>query len=223
MESVETKNLSKNYSMGRTIVRALNDVNISIEKGEFLAITGPSGSGKSTLLNMLGLLDTPTEGQIFINSQEAGGLSSGKKTELRAREIGFIFQEFDLIPTLTALENVMLPLKYQGVGRRERRERAGEMLDSVGLVNRLTHRPRELSGGEQQRVAIARALVSSPALVLADEPTGELDTKTGADLLDLLHRLNKERGTTFVIVTHDQIVADSAHRVIGVRDGQLVV
>src|SRR3989304_61679 len=179
MAILETKRLKKYYEIAREMVDALDGVDLRVDKGEFISILGPSGSGKTTLLNMIGCLDKPTEGQVLLDGVDVTRFSRGKLTEIRSQKIGFVFQEFDLIPTLTSLENVMLPLKYQGVSRNERRKRAGEALEKVGLEKRLRHRPAQLSGGEQQRVAVGRALVTHPEIILADEPTGALDSHTG--------------------------------------------
>lgn len=221
MAILETRALRKNFKMGKEIVHALDSVNLKIEKGEFISIMGPSGSGKTTLLNMIGCLDKPTEGQVILGSEEVTRLSRGKLTQIRSKKIGFVFQEFDLIPTLTALENVMLPLKYQGVRKREQRRRAKEALEKVGLGKRFRHRPSQLSGGEQQRVAIARALVTKPDIILADEPTGELDTRTSEELMAMFKKLNQETGTTFIFVTHDPAVAEATDRHLKMTDGKI--
>ena len=190
--------------------------------GEFTAIMGPSGSGKSTLLNMIGALDRPTSGEVSINGTAISGLNDNELADLRNREIGFIFQFFNLIPRMNAQSNVELPLAIQGVGRNERKERATELLEMVGLGDRADHKPSQLSGGEQQRVAIARSLANDPPLLLCDELTGNLDSKTGAEVLHLLRTLNKERGTTFLIITHDQEVGENVDRLINFRDGIII-
>ena len=231
MALLEGRNLRKTYRLGRrNTVEALRGVNVSIEAGEMVAIMGPSGSGKSTLMHILGLLHAPdTEPgngpsdtatpALFFDGQDASQLSDGQRTSLRARRMGFVFQDFNLIPTLTAIENVMLACDYAGRTGRSARVAALEALDLVGLAGRSAHRSTELSGGEQQRVAIARALVNQPALVLADEPTGNLDSARTAEILGLLRRLNRDNGQTFVLVTHDPEVAEACDRVIHVRDG----
>jgi putative ABC transport system ATP-binding protein len=208
--------------MGLTEVRALRGVNLVVEEGEFVSVMGRSGSGKSTLLNLLGCLDRPTEGTVFINGVEVTALPRRKLPRIRQQMVGFVFQQFNLLPSLTALENVTLPLRYSGVGRAEGRQRAMELLKRVGLGDRYTHRPAELSGGELQRVAVARALINRPAIILADEPTGELDTHTAAELMDLLHDLNQTQGQTFIIVTHDPGVAAKTDRMIYLSDGMIV-
>ena len=222
MAILETKSLKKYYRMGKEMVHALDGVDLRVDKGEFISILGPSGSGKTTLLNMIGCLDRPTEGQILLGGKDVTRFSRGKLTEIRSQKIGFVFQEFDLIPTLTALENVMLPLKYQGVSRNERRKRAGEALEKVGLEKRLRHRPAQLSGGEQQRVAVARALVTHPEIILADEPTGELDSHTGEQLIARLRKLNQETDQTFIFVTHDSVLAEATDRQIRMTDGKII-
>jgi putative ABC transport system ATP-binding protein len=222
MAIVEAQNLVKTYRMGLTEVRALRGVNLVVEEGEFVSVMGRSGSGKSTLLNLLGCLDRPTEGTVFINGVEVTALPRRKLPRIRQQMVGFVFQQFNLLPSLTALENVTLPLRYSGVGRAEGRQRAMELLKRVGLGDRYTHRPAELSGGELQRVAVARALINRPAIILADEPTGELDTHTAAELMDLLHDLNQTQGQTFIIVTHDPGVAAKTDRMIYLSDGMIV-
>jgi putative ABC transport system ATP-binding protein len=205
--------------MGKVKVPALQGVSFSIDKGEFLAIFGPSGSGKSTLLHLLGGLDRPDMGEILIDGVDIHRLDDGKLAELRLTRIGFVFQFFNLLPRLTALKNVELPLAIAGVSEKETTERAKKMLRFVGLEARATHRPYELSGGEQQRVAIARALINDPKIILADEPTGNLDTKTGWEIVQLMKRLNEEKGQTFIVVTHDPRIAEEASRAIYLRDG----
>lgn len=205
--------------MGKVIVQALRGVSFSVMEGEFLAVLGPSGSGKSTLLHLIGCLDRPDEGEIILDGKNVLRLSDDELAELRLKRIGFIFQFFNLLPRLTALENVELPLMLARVPEREAREKAKKLLELVGLGGRLNHRPSELSGGEQQRVAIARALVNDPKLVLADEPTGNLDTKSGWDIVNLMRKLNEEMNQTFIVVTHDQKVAEVADRIIYLRDG----
>jgi len=217
--TVRIQNVKKAYRMGKVIVPALRGVSFEVKEGEFLAVFGPSGSGKSTLLHIIGCLDRPDEGKIFIDGSDVLKLSDEELAELRLRKIGFVFQFFNLLPRLTAIRNVELPLLIAGVPEREARERAMEMLRLVGLEARVNHRPTELSGGEQQRVAIARALINNPKIVLADEPTGNLDTKSGWEIVQLMKRLNKERGQTFIVVTHDPHIAETADRILYLKDG----
>jgi putative ABC transport system ATP-binding protein len=219
---VETVGLTKIYKMGPSEIRALDGVNLAIEKGEFLSVMGRSGSGKSTLLNLIGCLDRPTSGTVILDGVEVTRLPKGKLPQIRREKVGFVFQQFNLIPTLTALENVELPLRYAGVSGGERRRRAKEALEQMGLGDRLGHRPMELSGGECQRIAIARAIVNRPAILLADEPTGELETHTAAEIIDLMHELNREAGVTVVIVTHDPLVASRTDRIIYLSDGRII-
>jgi len=219
---VHARDLRKVYRRGGDEVRAVDGVSLSVEAGELVAIMGRSGSGKTTLLDLVGCLLRPTSGALSIDGQDVIGASDGWLAEIRARKIGFVFQEFNLIPTLTALENVLLPLRY-GPRRPNGRDEASTLLELVGLGSRLRHRPSELSGGEQQRVAIARALINDPALVLADEPTGELDSATSSELLGMLRHLNAERGVTIVIVTHDPGVAGAAERIVRLTDGRVAL
>lgn len=221
MAVVETRDLCKRYRLGREDVIALDGVSIHIESGEFLSVMGRSGSGKSTLLHLIGCLDRPTSGMVLLGDLEASALPEHRLPQIRRERIGFVFQHFNLIPTLTAMENVMLPLKYAGENGKEARSRAVEILASVEMDHRLKHRPTELSGGEQQRVAIARALVNRPSVVLADEPTGDMDTKTAADTVGLMRRINEERGHTFILVTHDPLVADQTDRIVRLSDGKV--
>jgi len=216
---VETRDLVKVYGDGAQ-VRALNGVNMRVTRGEFISVMGPSGSGKSTLLNMIGALDRPTSGQVLVGGQDLAEVRD--LDTFRARTVGFVFQLHNLIPTLTARENVEVPMMGQPVGRAERRRRAEELLALVGLADRMDHLPSQLSGGERQRVAIARALANQPALVLADEPTGDLDSQSGTEIIQLMRRLNRELGTTFIIVTHDPAVARQTDRVLVMRDGRIV-
>ena len=218
---IEIAGLSRHYEMGPTTVKALDGVSLDIDVGEFVAIIGPSGSGKSTLMNVIGCLDSPTAGEYHLGGEQVAGLSKDRLAEIRNQYIGFVFQSFNLLPRVTAAENVELPLIYAGSPRRERRERALEMLSRVGLADRADHVPNELSGGQRQRVAIARALALRPKLLLADEPTGALDTKTGAEIMDLFRALQAE-GTTLVMVTHDPDVAGQARRIIQIRDGRIL-
>jgi putative ABC transport system ATP-binding protein len=218
---VEARSVSKVFPMAAGPVAALREVSIAIAPGEYIGVVGPSGCGKSTLLHVLGVVDVPTSGQVFFQEREIASLSDGDRSRLRLREIGFVFQRFFLLPMLTAWENVELPQAEAGVGRSERRERTRELLDYVGLAARAGHRPSELSGGEMQRVAIARALANRPRLLLADEPTGELDQATGEQIVALLDRLHAD-GTAVVVVTHDSAVASRAHRLLRMRDGRIV-
>ena len=217
--AIAADQVTRAYGSGEAEVQALRGVTLRVEPGEFAAIVGPSGSGKSTLMHLLGLLDRPTTGDIRVGEREATGLSDTELAELRNETIGFVFQAFQLLPRTTALDNVALPLLYRGLRKSDRRRRATLALESVGLGHRLTHRPSQLSGGEQQRVAIARALVGSPGLLLADEPTGNLDTKTGQEVMAILEQLNHEQGVAVVLVTHDPDVASRARRRIHMRDG----
>jgi putative ABC transport system ATP-binding protein len=219
---IACRTLSKDYESGAGVVRALRDVELEIQQGEFVAIVGTSGSGKSTLMNILGCLDRPTRGAYELAGFDIGARSSDARAILRNRLIGFIFQGFNLLPRTTALENVELPLVYRGVSAKERRKRALESLDAVGLADRVHHTPNQLSGGQQQRVAIARALVTSPPMLLADEPTGNLDTRTSLEVLALLQRLNRDLGITIVLVTHEHDIAACASRVVTFRDGRIV-
>ena len=218
---VRTLNLTRCYEMGDAQVDALRGVDLTVARGEFVALVGPSGSGKSTLLNLIGGLDRPTSGQVWINGTELSASDEQTLTRHRRQHVGFVFQSFNLLPRLTAEENVALPLMFSGIPEQERRARARALLERVGLGHRLDHRPTQLSGGEQQRVAIARALIGEPALLLADEPTGNLDTTIGAEIMSLLKALNQERGLTLLVVTHDPEVAAFADRVVKLRDGQV--
>ena len=219
---IELYDVHKAYKIGDNIIRALNGVNLKVDKGEFISIVGPSGSGKSTLLNIIGCIDTPTSGKVIIDSQDVSNLRDRGLTKIRLRKIGFIFQQFYLIPTLNALENIELPMKEAKMGRDARRKRALALLDQVGLGERKGHYPSQLSGGEQQRVAIARSLANSPQMILADEPTGEIDTKTSEKIVSLLHNLNKKENLTLIIVTHDLKIAGYADRSITIEDGKIV-
>ena len=220
-ELVRTESVHRDYRLGEDVVHAVRGVSLSIVAGEWVAIVGPSGCGKSTLLNLLGAIDAPSAGRVFVKGRDVSSLGDRAATRFRLLEVGFVFQRFYLVPALTARENVELPLAEAGVARNDRRKRAAELLSYVGLEGRAAHRPAQLSGGEQQRVAIARALANRPALLLADEPTGELDARTGADIIALLSRLNRE-GTTVVVVTHDEELAAAARRVVHMRDGVII-
>jgi putative ABC transport system ATP-binding protein len=219
---IETKDLRKEYPQVGQPLKVLKGVDIQVDPGEFIAIMGPSGSGKSTLLNMLGALDKPTSGKVYIRGVDISTLNDNQLADLRNREIGFIFQFFNLIPRMDAQRNVELPMAIAGASRGERRERARKLLELVGLSDRTHHKPSELSGGEQQRVAIARALVNDPSVLLCDEVTGNLDSKTGDDIMHLLRALNKEQGKTFVLITHDPVVAQATDRLVVLRDGKIV-
>lgn len=210
----------KNYYIGSITVEALRSVDIEIKRNEYVAIMGPSGSGKSTLMNLVGALDTPTSGAYILNGTDVSKMDDNRLAEIRNKEIGFIFQTFNLLPRYTALENVTLPLVYAGVGKTERVEKAKQTLDEVGLADRMDHRPNELSGGQRQRVAVARALVNNPSIILADEPTGNLDSKTSVDIMKLFGHIHK-RGNTIILVTHEESIARYAHRIIRLLDGEI--
>jgi len=216
---VDATDLTKVFTMGDVEVHALRGLSIQIKRGEVVSIMGPSGSGKSTLMNILGCLDRPTSGEYCLDGESVANLKDEQLAEIRNQKVGFVFQSFNLLPRSTALANVELPLRYGPPNGRKRRERAEEALIDVGLGDRITHRPNELSGGQQQRVAIARALVNDPAIIMADEPTGNLDTKSGDEIMDLLLRMNQERDATLIIITHDPEVAEQTQRVIHIRDG----
>jgi putative ABC transport system ATP-binding protein len=218
---VEAEGLKKVYKMGEMEVHALRGVSMQIQRGETLAIMGPSGSGKSTLMNILGCLDQPTEGDYLLDGENVARMNDNQLAEVRNHRVGFIFQSFNLLPRSNALSNVELPLRYAASNGKDRRRKAREALEAVGLGDRLRHRPNELSGGQQQRVAIARALVNNPSIIMADEPTGNLDSRSGKEIMDLLQRLNEERGVTLIIVTHDPEVARRTRRVIHIRDGEV--
>ena len=222
MANIELHNLHKNYGKGHNLVKAIDGISLEIGEGEFISIVGRSGSGKTTMLDCLGLLLRPSEGRIILQGTDTGKLSDGKRAELRSRKIGFIFQSFNLLPSLNAMDNVLLPLRYSGGDKKAARGRAEKLFKEIGLKDRMHHRPTQLSGGEQQRVAIARALVNEPTLVLGDEPTGEVDTETSQQLLDLMLDMNREHGTTFVIVTHDLELAGKTHRMVRLKDGQVI-
>jgi putative ABC transport system ATP-binding protein len=220
MALIETRDLWKTYVMGEEEIHALRGVSLGIEPGEYVAIMGPSGSGKSTLMNLIGCLDTPTKGSYLLNGKEVAAMNDDELARIRNEEIGFVFQTFNLLPRATALHNVELPLIYAGMPSKDRQERAKQALEKVELMSRANHRPNELSGGQRQRVAIARALVNNPSILLADEPTGNLDSKTGNEIMGVFDRLH-QGGNTIVLVTHEADIAAYAHRVISIRDGQV--
>jgi len=219
-EIIRLEKISKHYHVGSEIVKALQEIDLSINKNEFVAMMGPSGSGKSTLMNMLGCLDTPTSGHYHLNGMDVSKMSDNELAEVRNKEIGFVFQTFNLLPRSTALENVMLPLIYAGISKHERIRRAEEALASVQLADRINHKPNELSGGQRQRVAVARALVNRPSLILADEPTGNLDSKTSVEIISLLEEIHR-MGNTIVLVTHEEDIAEHAYRIVRLRDGKI--
>lgn len=220
MNVIEVKDLEKTYYVGDMEVNALRGVSFNILQSQFSTIMGPSGSGKSTLMHIIGCLDSPTKGEYHLNGENVANMQDDQLAKIRNKEIGFVFQKFHLLPRNTALENVMLPLKYASIGKTERSKKAMEALTQVGLADRVDHRPSELSGGQQQRVAIARALVNSPAILFADEPTGNLDSKTGEEVMNLLHELNN-KGQTIVLITHEKEIADQTQRTIFIRDGKI--
>ncbi len=215
---IETSDIQKTYRMGTEEVRALKSVSITVDKGEYVAFMGPSGSGKSTLMNIIGCLDTPTSGKYVLNGKDVSDMTENELAEIRNKEIGFVFQTFNLLPRASCLENVALPLIYAGFNKTDRQEKANFTLASVGLGDRVHHKPNELSGGQRQRVAIARALVNNPSIILADEPTGNLDSKTSYDIMELFHELH-QKGNTIIMVTHEDDIAHYAHRIVRLRDG----
>lgn len=215
---INIQNITKHYLLGEVLIKALNGVSLQINRNEYVALMGPSGSGKSTLMNILGCLDTPTNGSYILNNIEVAQMTDDELATVRNKEIGFVFQTFNLLPRLSAWENVAMPLVYAGIGRTKRREMAMEMLAAVGLGDRSDHRPNELSGGQRQRVAIARALINNPSIILADEPTGNLDTKTSVEIMQILDRIHRE-GNTVIMVTHEEDIAHYAHRIVRMRDG----
>ena len=215
---ITIKDIGRKYVIGAEIIHALKSVSLTINKGEFVALMGPSGSGKSTLMNILGCLDTPTKGEYILNGINVSHMTENDLAEVRNSEIGFVFQTFNLLPRNSALENVALPLVYAGIGRDERLDRAKKSLENVGLGNRVTHKPNELSGGQRQRVAVARALINNPSIILADEPTGNLDTKTSIEIMGLIEDIH-DKGNTIILVTHEEDIAQHAHRIVRMRDG----
>ncbi|MCX7986677.1 MAG: ABC transporter ATP-binding protein [Bacteroidales bacterium] len=217
---IQLKELVKHYYVGSIVVPAIRSITLEIKKGEYVAIMGPSGSGKSTLMNIIGCLDTPTKGTYMLNGIHVNTLNDDKLAEIRNKEIGFVFQTFNLLPRFDVLENVMLPLVYAGYEKKERKERALEVIRSVGLEERIHHKPNELSGGQRQRVAIARALINNPSIILADEPTGNLDSKTSAEIMQLFDEIHQQ-GNTIILVTHEEDIARHAHRVVRLRDGMI--
>ena len=219
-EVIRLNEISRHFTVGTEVVRALRSITLTINKNEFVALMGPSGSGKSTLMNLLGCLDTPTSGQYFLNSNDVSRMDDNELAEIRNKEIGFIFQTFNLLPRSTALENVMLPLIYAGYNKSKRIKRAEEVLEDVSLSDRILHKPNELSGGQRQRVAVARALVNHPSIILADEPTGNLDSKTSIEIMGLLEQIHKA-GNTIIVVTHEETIARHAHRIIRLIDGMV--
>jgi putative ABC transport system ATP-binding protein len=217
---IKLNKIVRNFQLGKEVIQVLKRVSLEVNKNEYVALMGPSGSGKSTLMNLLGCLDTPTSGEYFLNGTNVSKMTDNSLAQVRNKEIGFIFQTFNLLPRSTALENVALPLIYAGYSKSDRNARAMQVLEQVGLADRVKHKPNELSGGQRQRVAIARALVNKPAILLADEPTGNLDTKTSHEIMGLLHKLHQE-GNTIIIVTHEEDIALHAHRIVRLRDGEI--
>lgn len=217
---IEIQNLVRNFKLGNQVIKVLKEISFSIQKNEYLALMGPSGSGKSTLMNLLGCLDTPTSGTYILNQKDVSKLSDDELAEIRNKEIGFVFQTFNLLPRASALDNVALPLIYAGQSKLKRTERATEVLQQVGLADRMTHKPNELSGGQRQRVAIARAMVNHPSIILADEPTGNLDSKTSHEIMGLFDEIHKA-GNTIILVTHEEDIAKHAHRIIRLKDGNI--
>ncbi|CAI8267668.1 MAG: putative ABC transporter ATP-binding protein YknY [Bacteroidetes bacterium MED-G17] len=220
MNIIELKNIFKIYTLGKTKLYALNGVDLSIQKSDYLALMGPSGSGKSTLMNIIGALDTASSGTYILNQQEINQLNDNDLAQIRNKEIGFVFQSFNLLPRMTAIENVAIPLIYAGISKTERLERAEKALNSVGLSDRMSHKPNELSGGQRQRVAIARSLINNPSIILADEPTGNLDSKSSADIMNIFAEIN-EQGNTVVMVTHEEDIAQNAKRIVRMIDGKV--
>lgn len=215
---IDIKDIKRDFPLGNEIVKVLKGIDLQIERGEYVALMGPSGSGKSTLMNLLGCLDTPTSGTYLLNQKDVSNMTDDELAEIRNKEIGFVFQTFNLLPRTTALENVALPMVYAGVAKKDRNKRAEEVLTDVGLADRMDHKPNQLSGGQRQRVAVGRALVNKPSIILADEPTGNLDSKTSEEIMALFGEIHKQ-GNTVIIVTHEEEVAEQAHRIIRLRDG----
>lgn len=215
---IDIKDIKRDFPLGNEIVKVLKGIDLKIERGEYVALMGPSGSGKSTLMNLLGCLDTPTSGSYLLNGNDVSNMSDDELAEIRNKEIGFVFQTFNLLPRTTALENVALPMVYAGIAKKDRIKRAEEVLTDVGLADRMDHKPNQLSGGQRQRVAVGRALVNKPSIILADEPTGNLDSKTSLEIMALFGEIHKQ-GNTVIIVTHEEEVAEQAHRIIRLRDG----
>lgn len=220
MSLISLKGITKNYVMGKEVLQVLKGIDLTIEKGEYVALMGPSGSGKSTLMNMIGCLDSPTSGSYILNNQDVSGMTDNELAEIRNKEIGFVFQTFNLMPRQTALDNVALPLIYAGIKKAQREELSKKALEGVGLADRMTHKPNELSGGQRQRVAVARALVNNPAILLADEPTGNLDSKTSVEIMQLFADLHS-KGNTIILVTHEEDIAKFAKRVVRLKDGRI--
>ena len=220
MSLLELKNIGKKYKIGTEVINALHTIDLKIEKGEYVALMGPSGSGKSTLMNIIGCLDTPSQGEYFLNGKEVSKMSENELAEIRNKEIGFIFQTFNLVPRSNALDNVALPLVYAGINKEQRVKRATKTLNDVGLGDRITHKPNELSGGQRQRVAVARALVNNPSIILADEPTGNLDSKTSEEIMTLFREIHIS-GNTIIVVTHEEEIAQHALRIVRIKDGKI--
>jgi len=217
---IEMRNITRDFPLGHEIIKVLKGIDLNVDRGEYVALMGPSGSGKSTLMNLLGCLDTPTSGSYVLNGQDVSKLSDNELAEIRNKEIGFVFQTFNLMPRTTALENVALPMVYAGASKSERTTRAKEVLTNVGLADRMDHKPNQLSGGQRQRVAVGRALVNRPSIILADEPTGNLDSKTSAEIMGLIEEIHAA-GNTVIVVTHEEEIAAHAHRIIRLRDGMI--
>ena len=217
---IKIRNIIRDFELGQEIVHVLKGIDLDIEKGEYVAIMGPSGSGKSTLMNLIGCLDTPTSGTYILNDKDVSQMSDDELADIRNKEIGFVFQTFNLLPRITALDNVALPMVYAGVSKKDRTERAIEVLNDVGLSDRMDHRPNQLSGGQRQRVAVGRALINKPSIILADEPTGNLDSKTGVEIMNLFENIHKA-GNTIIVVTHEEEIAEHAQRIIRLRDGMI--